>query len=289
MAQPDCVAPRPEAGPGSLLWRYAGDWRAIVEGTAAGVLQLMYPPLGTAVAEQSEFFDDPFGRIYRSIPQIWATIFADDHAVRALRIRDLHRDIKGAVPTGQRYHALDPETFWWAHATFTWLIFRSVELYYPPGELEDDGRERLYAETVVWYRRYGVSARPVPVDYAEFQSTFTRFCVESLELTVAARRSLDIAALSEPNAVPVLPAAVVRATRQLLRPWSRGAVVGGLPPEIREHFELPWTRADIRRDRFATAVIRTAFRLLPDRLNRASFLWAIRLLGARTRSQRFIP
>ncbi|MEV6767184.1 oxygenase MpaB family protein [Nocardia sp. NPDC051030] len=289
MAQPDSVAPQSEVGPGSLLWRYAGDWRSILEGTAAGVLQLMYPPLGTAVAEQSEFFDDPFGRIYRSIPQIWATIFADDHALRGLQIRDLHRGIKGTVATGGRYHALDPETFWWAHATFTWLIFRSVELYYPPGELDDDGREQLYTETVAWYRRYGVSMRAVPVSYAEFQSEFKRFCVEKLELTVAARRSLDIAALSEPNAVPVLPAALVRAMRWPLRPWSRGAVVGGLPPEIRERFGLSWTLADVRRDRFTTAVIRTTLRLLPYRLNRVSFFWAIRLLGVRTRAQRFTP
>ena len=27
------------------------------------------------------------------------------------------------------YHAMDPETFWRAHATFTWEIFRPVELF----------------------------------------------------------------------------------------------------------------------------------------------------------------
>lgn len=288
MAHP-ASTPAPATESEGLLRHYAGDWRSILEGTAAGVLQLMYPPLGTAVAEQSEFFDDPFGRIYRSIPQIWATIFAADHAVRGLRIRDLHRGIKGELNGGERYHALDPETFWWAHATFTWLIFRSVELYYPPGELDDDGRERLYAETVEWYRGYGVSMRPAPGTYAEFRVVFTRFCVEKLELTVAARRALDIADIGEPSAVPLLPAVVVRGTRRLLRPWARGAVVGGLPVEVRERFGLAWSRGDARRDRFTTAVVRIGFRMLPERVNRASFAWGLRWLGARTRAGRFRP
>ncbi|WP_067830597.1 oxygenase MpaB family protein [Nocardia inohanensis] len=287
MAQPDSAAVRPELGPESLLWRYAGDWRSVVEGTSAGVLQLMYPALGAAVARQSEFFGDPFGRIYRSVPQIWATIFAGDHEVRGVRIRELHRDIKGVMGSGERYHALDPGTFWWAHATFTWLIFRSVELYYPAGELDDAGRERLYRETVEWYRRYGVSMRPVPEDYAAFRAAFTRICLEELELTPAARRALEIAEFGEPEAIPVLPAGVARALRRVLRPWSRGAVVGGLPPEVRERFGLRWSRGDERRDRFTTGVVRVGFRVLPGRVNRGSFSWAIRLLGARTRSRRF--
>ena len=50
------------------------DARSLFPGGSAGLLQLMYPPLGAAVAAQSDFFDDPFGRVYRSIPQIWACL-----------------------------------------------------------------------------------------------------------------------------------------------------------------------------------------------------------------------
>jgi uncharacterized protein (DUF2236 family) len=147
------VGDGPPIGDGSLLWRVAGDVRAAAPGAATGLLQLMYPPLGTAVAEQSGFFADPFGRIWRSVPQIWATIFEPDGSDRGRRIRDLHRDIKGTDSTGRRYHALDPETFWWAHATFTWHMFRTVELFFPVGALDVQRRERLYAETVSWYER----------------------------------------------------------------------------------------------------------------------------------------
>lgn len=70
-----------------MLRRYLGDVRSLLPGGAAGILQLMDPPLGAAVAAQSDFFEDPFGRIYRSIPQIWATVLAPDGRQRARRIR----------------------------------------------------------------------------------------------------------------------------------------------------------------------------------------------------------
>ena len=51
--------------------------------------------LGAGVSGHSDFFDAPFDRINRSVPQIWATIFESDRDARGRRIRDLHRDIKG--------------------------------------------------------------------------------------------------------------------------------------------------------------------------------------------------
>ena len=50
---------------------------------------------------------------------------------RGRTIRDFHTEIKGTDDHGRRYHALDPEIFWWAHATFTWEFFRAHELYFP--------------------------------------------------------------------------------------------------------------------------------------------------------------
>ena len=145
-------------GPGSLLWETAGDPRSLLPGTAAGLLQLMLPGLGAGVTDHSDFFDDPFDRIFRSIPAIWGSIFAadeDEGAVRGRWIRDRHTDIAGTDHHGHRYHALDPEVFWWAHATFTWEMFRARELFFP-FPLSSARQEQLYAETVTWYRRYGV-------------------------------------------------------------------------------------------------------------------------------------
>ena len=118
-------------GPGSLLWETAGDPRSLITGTAAGIMQLMLPGLGAGVTDHSNFLDDPFDRIFRSIPLIWGSIFAVDDAEgdqRGRTIRDFHPDISGIDDQGRRYHALDPDIFWWAHATFTWEMFRASEL-----------------------------------------------------------------------------------------------------------------------------------------------------------------
>ena len=90
-------------GPGSLLWETAGDPRSLIPGTGAGIMQLMLPGLGAGVTDHSNFFDDPYDRIFRSIPFIWGSIFAADDeegAARGRQIRDFHPDIKGTDHRG---------------------------------------------------------------------------------------------------------------------------------------------------------------------------------------------
>src|SRR5882757_6050225 len=103
----------------SLLWRWAGDMRIAFEGGTAGMLQTMHPAIGHALIDHSNFFDDPVDRVFRSLPGILGTVYNGPQAhATGIRVRDYHRQIKGVMPNGARYHALDPQTFWWAHATF---------------------------------------------------------------------------------------------------------------------------------------------------------------------------
>lgn len=275
-----------EPGDGTLLRRYAGDWRSILDGTSIGLLQLMYPPLGAAVAAQSGFFEDPYGRIYRSIPQIWATILAPDSEVRARQIRDLHRDIRG-VASGHRFSALDPETFWWAHATFTHLIVRSVQRYYRPGELDAAGYEHLYADTVSWYERYGVTMRPVPATLAEFNETLERYCAERLEVTPAVQRLVDTGDGAGPTTTA--GTALERLTAPILRRWGRLSTIGNLPPVARARLGVAWTADDEARLEHLTVALRSTFEAMPPAINRATFIAALRHTGSRTRAQRYRP
>src|SRR5437868_7126897 len=101
-----------ELRPDTLLWHYAGDWRIGLTGLSAGLLQLMHPGIGAGVAEHSAFFDEPWDRINRSIPQIIDSIYSPDYETTGHRIRDLHKGIKGVDEQGRHYHALDSETYW---------------------------------------------------------------------------------------------------------------------------------------------------------------------------------
>lgn len=259
-------------GPGSLLWETAGDPRSLIPGTGAGIMQLMLPGLGAGVTDHSNFFDDPYDRIFRSIPFIWGSIFAADDeegAARGRQIRDFHPDIKGTDHHGRRYHALDPDVYWWAHATFTWEFFRARELYFPR-PLSRARRDQLYAETVTWYRRYGVSERPVPPTYDAFRARFDHICRHELELTPAVQWVLDPEANSASGAAPIhLPGllaplsgfATARASDVL-----RVMVYGNLPDVVRRRFGFSWNHAD--RATF-TAVCAT-FRALDPAIGRGA-------------------
>ena len=93
-------------------------------------------------------------------------------------MRDFHRDIKGDMPAdgSQRYHALDPDTYFWAHATFVEQVLYFADTFVK--RLTDAEKERIYLESKTWYRRYGVSDRPMPADYAGFQRYWDRMMDE---------------------------------------------------------------------------------------------------------------
>ncbi len=244
-------------GPGSLLWRIAGDPRGLMTGSAAGIMQLMLPGLGAGVTDHSNFFDDPYDRIFRSIPYIWRSIFsegaeADEHG---RTIRDFHPDIKGVDHHGNRYHALDPDIFWWAHATFTWEFFRAWELYFPDRPSRSQ-QEQLYAETVTWYRRYGVSDRPVPLTLDDFRTRFEEICAHELELTPAVSWVLDPDTNPGPSRTPRLPgplSALDGVVAGLTSDLLRVMVYGCMPDIVRRRFGFRWTNVD--RLRFASLCV----------------------------------
>src|SRR5579864_8795149 len=151
------VPSRIDLGPDSLLWRWAGDTRIAFMGGTIGLLQLMHPAIGAGVLEHSDFFGDPYGRVFRSLPRILGVVYdGPEAAATGRQVRDFHGAIKGVDSRGINYHALDPPTFWWAHATFQYMTEQVADRFdrhrLTPGE-----REQLYQEGIEWYLRYGVS------------------------------------------------------------------------------------------------------------------------------------
>src|ERR1700757_5024518 len=119
-AAPGGYAVPPDAlGPDSLTWRYFGDWRGMLQGPWAGSMQNMHPQLGAAVEEHSTFFRERWPRLLRSLYPIGGVVFDGDRApTTGAEVRDYHVEIKGVDDEGRRYHALNPDVFYWAHATF---------------------------------------------------------------------------------------------------------------------------------------------------------------------------
>ncbi|MGV0836693.1 oxygenase MpaB family protein [Mycolicibacterium thermoresistibile] len=267
-------------GPESLLWRWAGDMRIAFEGGTAGLLQTMHPAIGQGLIDHSDFFDDPVDRVFRSLPGILGTIYNGDDAERTgLQVRDFHHDIKGELPDGNRYHALNPETFWWAHATFQRMVDR-LALHWDRHRLTSRESEQLYAEGCEWYRRYAMTGTVVPPNRAAFEREKQRYYREVLAPNPASdyliefinRRAIpDMSASpdypSHPRLRPLtdllLPLLPVRAA---LAPPMRLVIFGGLPALVRDRFGIRWSRADDAAYRTIRATIRSTWPRVPASL-----------------------
>jgi uncharacterized protein (DUF2236 family) len=252
-------------GPGSLLYESYGDRVGFLFAPATGLMQLMYPALGKGVEEHSAFYGEPLERLARSVPQILGMIFDGDAAdEQAHRIRDFHRDIKGAMPSGERYHALDPETFFWAHATFVDVAFRVDDLV--KRRMSPTVREAYYAETVDWWRMYGMTMRVVPRTYGDFLEYWEHHVDHVLEVTPAAQGLIDF--MNQPWRMEQswLPAPLWRAASRLGGLPARDLAVGCLPPAIRERSGFAWSPVQAAAHAAFMGSVRMAWPRLPERL-----------------------
>lgn len=254
-------------GPGSLTWRYFGDTRMALAGPRAAVLQNMLPALGQGVLDHSVFFSETLARLRRSAGPILDTVYGGAAApATGRRVRDFHHDIKGALPDGSRYHALDPETYYWAHATFLDHMLYGVETFIRP--LTDEEKRRLYDESKAWYRMYGVSDRAMPEGWESFQAYWKRMLDEVIVAHRTARYGVGYVTKGIPRPKRI-PAPAWRLLAPPLDSVARFVTVGGFHPRMRELLGLPWSAADERRYRRFAAIVRRLdplWRLLPERV-----------------------
>lgn len=132
-------------GPDSLTWKYFGDLRTGMMGVWIGAIQNMYPELGAGVEEHSILLREPLQRVARSVYPIMGVVYDGDRAAQTgQQIKGYHRTIKGVDAEGRRYHALNPDTFYWAHATFFMLVIKVAEILGPgvPRQARDQSGDR---------------------------------------------------------------------------------------------------------------------------------------------------
>jgi uncharacterized protein (DUF2236 family) len=256
------MSQRRAVGPGSLLWRYAGDRRLAFTGLSAGLLQLLHPAIGAGVADHSDFFHDPWDRIIRSVPQIMGVIYDPDPEALGRRVRDYHGSIRGVDAAGRPYRALSPATFWWAHATFQFAAEQVVDRF-DARRLTPEQREDLYLDGVEWYRRYGVSMRAVPSSRQAFQAEWDRHLVEVLEMNPAAERAIDMALHDRGMDLAFLPTWTRLLQPFVITPVLRLTALGGLPQVVRRRFSVPWRLDEELQYRVLQLTVREMFRNLP--------------------------
>jgi uncharacterized protein (DUF2236 family) len=236
-------------------------------------MQVAHPSVAAAVAQHSDFLEDPFRRLWRTLDAMIAISFGDSEQSRraAQEVGAIHRRVRGSTGKGEPYRATDPALLKWVHATLVDSGLVAYRRFF--GRLTD----REATEYVVEMNRLavlmGVPEKRLEQDAASF-STYVRQVLRAMTVSEDARW------LAPWIVRPPAPLALRPLTR-----FQELVTVGLLPESLREGYGLRWTPAQERLLRASEALARTVVPRLPGVLRRWPQARAADRRAAGTRSE----
>jgi uncharacterized protein (DUF2236 family) len=263
------LPPREEAAElipqrGGITWRISGDARIFGASGYALLLQVAHPSVGAGVSQHSNFKEEPWGRLLRTLDYTSSVIYGGPELAWEVgrRVREMHKPIQGVRPDGERYHALEPGPYAWVHATLAEAIVRAHNLFCRP-PLEPAQTDQFWAEWRRMGRLIGVRYEDLPETWPGLLGYFDRMVDRELRDTEAAQDVLT--SLFEPTAPP-LPGMRDWVWRVVSWPSTKAgslATLGMLPPVLRQRLGVEWTPSRERRFRAMAAATRRARPLMP--------------------------
>ncbi len=262
--QPGRAAVAPVAS-NSMLWRYLGDWRYMLAASRWGALQAMDPAFGAASLQHSAIFTEPLDRLMRSMPPIYGIVYDGASTGETTRwLLSQHLGVKGTDHNGKRYHALNPETFYWAHATFVDCLVEVIDKF--DHRMSHTEKEQLYQESKQWWAQYGIAKQDEPQTWDEFRTYFDDFVERVLERTEGFDRGMEIA--GDPRSAPqhFMPQPIYWLFAPTATRFGTFLMVGLLPEQVRTLAGYSWSPWQERSFSTVAAMIRTVWPWLPRRV-----------------------
>jgi uncharacterized protein (DUF2236 family) len=224
-------------GPNSLTWRVNREGLLLLGGGTAIILQLAHPLVAAGVSQHSNYRDEPWARLYRTLDMTTKIMFgptalAEDTARKLRHVHGLIRGVTtesaGRFPAGTPYDSRTPELRMWVHAT---LVHVSLDVYTRyVGRLTIGEQRRYYEEQMLLAEQFGVPREHQPPTFADFNEYFAGMLASDETAVTDALRDVVDATLNPP-----LP----RVARPLVEALNL-ATVGMLPAGLRADLELPW-------------------------------------------------
>ena len=249
-------------GPDSITWRVNREGLLLLGGGAAIILQVAHPLVGAGVAAHSNYREDPWGRLYRTLDFTTTIVFGPTEKAHeaSARLREIHSRVRGLTvedagkyPKGSKYFANDPVLGMWVHAT---LVDTSLQVYQAyVGRLSERERVQYYEEQKLLGEMFGVPAEKQPPTLREFHEYYERMIEEELAVSSAL---LDVV---ETTMKPPLPFVA----RPLVESLNL-ATVSLLPQKLRDDLGLDWGPNRRRLVGASRAVIKRALPVLPGLL-----------------------
>ena len=247
-------------GPGSMTWRINREGVLVLGGGRALILQVAHPLVAAGVAEFSDYREDPWGRLYRTLDLTTSIVFGDSRtsAEGATRLERIHSRVQGETrepggrfPAGTPYDASDPTLLMWVHATLVDTAILVYDRYVARLSIEE--RQRYYEEQKRLGEAFGVPLEQQPETYADFNDYFDGMVHgDDLGVTDALR---DVADATLRPELPFLARPLVEAVNL--------ATVGLLPERLRREIGLPWGPGRERLLSASRAMLHAALPILP--------------------------
>jgi len=245
--------------PKGVAWRVQREAVILLGGRRALLMQIAHPVVAAAVAEHSDFKQDPFGRLRRTVEPMFTLAFGTvEQAEAAYRqVDSVHARVRGVAGAnvltgGISYNARDPELLLWVHATLVdtaMLVYRRMA-----GELARRDARQFYQESKIVARLFRIPERLIPPGLDEFQRYMHEMIERGPVRVSATARELARSILYPP--VPMVPSFAFDVVNIV--------TAGLLPAPLREQFGLKWSPTRELLSDAAEAAIWMTLPILPE-------------------------
>src|SRR5918992_5516688 len=250
----------------SVTWRIHSDPCMLIGGMRALLMQALNPLAIAAVAQHSNYREDPWKRLLGTTHYIMATTFGDTAAAHAAvdKVRTIHAHVKGVDDyTGLSYSADDPELLLWVHACEVDSFLTGYRRYGRPLSPED--RDRYVTEMAVVAELFDIPPLTIPRSVRDLEDYFeSREFVASPDAREAMRFILYVPVPLPGGRIPEVPGG-----RLLLIPGRAvystyaAATIAILPKRVRRAYGLPWIPLNPALQATVYGLVRTVRRVTP--------------------------
>ncbi|GII29670.1 oxygenase MpaB family protein [Planotetraspora mira] len=160
--------------PESATWLVHIDRSMWVGGVRGLMLQALHPTAMRGVWQNSNFQEDPFGRLRRTADFVGRVTYGSPEEAEEVgrRVRGIHRGLRINDPeTGRRHRVDDPELLLWVHCA---EVMSYLEIVRRAGaKISDSVADRYLAEQRRSAAYVGLHPEDVPGSVAEMDAYFT--------------------------------------------------------------------------------------------------------------------
>jgi uncharacterized protein (DUF2236 family) len=239
-------------GPDSVSWRIDREVVVLAGGSCALLMQAAHPVVAAGVVEHSTYATDPFGRLLRTLTSSFDVVFGSRGRAEAAitRVNAIHAAVRGNLPAGGSYSALDPEALLWVHASLVDTALRVYSRFVAPLSMAD--QEAYHRESARVAVRLGVPEGAIPQGLAELRSWMDAMVASERVRVTPEARAIARTVLYPTRAVPRVV-------------WDAAHLISlaTLAEPLRRQYGIRWSPGRARGVERLAAVTRRVLPLVP--------------------------